>query len=37
MATIFNTNEEVLEFIAGLDDTTAKWKIVDSEAENAVV
>ena len=37
MAQIFETHEEVLEFIAALNDTTPKWKIVDSEAENAVV
>jgi hypothetical protein len=37
MAKIFETHEEVLEFIAALNDTTPKWKIVDSEAENAIV
>lgn len=26
---IFNSAEEVQAFIDGLDDTTAKWKIVD--------
>lgn len=33
---IFNTQEEVQAFIDGLDDTTAKWKIVDIETEEVV-
>lgn len=33
---IFNTQEEVQAFIDGLDDSVAKWKIVDIETNEVV-
>jgi hypothetical protein len=33
---IFNTSEEMQAFINGLDDSTAKWKIVDIDTDTVV-
>jgi predicted HAD superfamily phosphohydrolase YqeG len=33
---IFNTAEEMQSFIDGLDNTVAKWKIIDIETEEVV-
>lgn len=30
---IFNTAEEMDSFIDGLDDTIAKWKVIDTDGE----
>jgi hypothetical protein len=33
---IFNTADEMQAFIDGLDDTAAKWKIVDNDTNEVV-
>lgn len=36
MAQIFNSREEVVAFLDTLDDSIAKWKIVDNETQEVV-
>lgn len=33
---IFNTAEEMQSFIDGLDNTVAKWKVIDNDTEEVV-